>query len=88
VPEGTDEVLDPTWESEDIVAVRKVFTLFDEIIEKTNGRLQIIVLDHASEEVWGGLKNVHLVDEWRGRGLFLRHGGMHNALAFLGAIVP
>jgi hypothetical protein len=56
VPEGTDEVLDPTWESEDIVAVRKVFTLFDEIIEKTNGRLQIIVLDHASEEVWGGLK--------------------------------
>jgi len=66
---GTDEVLDPTWESEDIVAVRKVFTLFDEIIEKTNGRLQIIVLDHASEEVWGGLKNVHLVDEWRGKGL-------------------
>lgn len=65
----TDEVLDPTWESEDIVAVRKVFTLFDEIIEKTNGRLQIIVLDHASEEVWGGLKNVHLVDEWRGKGL-------------------
>lgn len=51
---GTDDVLDPTWESEDIVAVRKVFTLFDEIIEKTNGRLQIIVLDHASEEVWGG----------------------------------
>lgn len=38
-------------------------------IKKTTGRLQIIVLDHADEEVWGGLTNVHLVEEWRGKGL-------------------
>ena len=61
--------LDPKWENEDVVAVRKVFALFDDIIEKTKGSLQIIVLDHANEEVWGGLKNVNHVEEWRGRGL-------------------
>ncbi|PJL67470.1 hypothetical protein B9Y75_20335 [Stenotrophomonas maltophilia] len=60
---------DPAWQNEDIVAVRKVFTLFDEVCSKTNGRLQIIVLDHANEEVWGGLENVHPVEEWRGKGL-------------------
>ena len=63
------EELDPTWKNEDVVAVRKVFALFDNIITKTDGRLQIIVLDHADEEVWGGLRNVHLVEEWRGKGL-------------------
>lgn len=63
------EELDPTWKNEDVVAVRKVFALFDNIITKTEGRLQIIVLDHADEEVWGGLRNVHLVEEWRGKGL-------------------
>lgn len=65
----TDDELDPTWHNEDVVAVRKVFGLFDNIIKSTKGRLQIIVLDHANEEVWGGLKNIHLVEEWRGKGL-------------------
>lgn len=65
----TDDEIDPNWNNEDVVAVRKVFALFDNIIKKTEGRLQIIVLDHANEEVWGGLKNVHLVEEWRGKGL-------------------
>jgi len=65
----TGDELDPTWKNEDVVAVRKVFALFDDIIKKTEGRLQIIVLDHADEEVWGGLENVHPVEEWRGKGL-------------------
>lgn len=64
-----NDELDPDWKNEDVVAVRKVFALFDKVSEKTKGRLQIIVLDHADEEVWGGLKNVHLVEEWRGKGL-------------------
>lgn len=67
--ELSHDELDPMWNNEDVAAVRKVFALFDNIIEKTKGRLQIIVLDHANEEVWGGLKNVHLVEEWRGEGL-------------------
>jgi len=69
VGELTGDELDPAWRNEDVVAVRKVFALFDDIITKTNGRLQIIVLDHADEEVWGGLGNVHPVEEWRGKGL-------------------
>ncbi|MBN6111245.1 DUF3732 domain-containing protein [Xanthomonas bonasiae] len=64
-----EEELDPEWKNEDVVAVRKVFALFDHIITRTTGRLQIIVLDHADEEVWGGLPNVYLVEEWRGKGL-------------------
>lgn len=64
-----EEDLDPEWNNEDVFAVRKVFTLFDHIITRTTGRLQIIVLDHADEEVWGGLANVHRVEEWRGKGL-------------------
>ncbi|HHV7519238.1 TPA: DUF3732 domain-containing protein [Burkholderia orbicola] len=64
-----DEHLDPEWSNEDVAAVRKVFELFDQIIKKTSGRLQIIVLDHADEEVWGGLANVRCVEEWRGQGL-------------------
>lgn len=63
------EDLDPEWNNEDVAAVRKVFALFDHIITRTSGRLQIIVLDHADEEVWGGLANVHPVEEWRKRGL-------------------
>lgn len=66
---GSGDALDPAWRNEDVVAVRKVFSLLDTIIQKTDGRLQVIVLDHADEEVWGDLSNVHLVEEWRGRGL-------------------
>jgi len=31
-----------------------------------NGRLQVLVLDHAGPDVWSGLQGVHLVEEWRG----------------------
>lgn len=64
-----EEDLDPEWNNEDVAAVRKVFILFNYIIAKATGRLQIVVLDHADEEVWGGLANVHRVEEWRGQGL-------------------
>lgn len=63
------EVLDPEWLDEDVKAVRKVFDLLDKIFRKTNGRLQVVVLDHADDEVWGQLSNVHLVEEWRGKAL-------------------
>lgn len=66
---STTDTPDPEWKNEDVVAVRKVFSLFDHVINRTDGRMQIIVLDHADEEVWGELANVHLVEEWRGRGL-------------------
>jgi hypothetical protein len=58
-----------TWRDQDVVAVRKVFALLGEEVRAANQRLQIIVLDHADEDVWGGLASVELIEEWRGRGL-------------------
>jgi len=57
---------DERWKDEDVEAVRKVFALLADETERAKGRLQIIVLDHAHEEVWGKLPGVKLVDEWRG----------------------
>jgi hypothetical protein len=51
---------------EDVDAVRKVFRLLAKATQKYPGRLQIIVLDHADDEVWGGIENLVCVDNWRG----------------------
>ncbi|WP_222944568.1 DUF3732 domain-containing protein [Pantoea vagans] len=60
---------EPDWQDEDIIAVRKVFEVLNKFIESTKGLFQFIVLDHANEEVWNSLDNVHLVEEWRGAAL-------------------
>jgi hypothetical protein len=57
------------WRDQDVVAVRKVFSLLGEEVRTAKGRLQVIVLDHADDDVWGGLPNVQLTEEWRGRAL-------------------
>ncbi len=66
--DGSDSAEVP-WRDEDVEAVRKVFALLGSEVRTANGRLQIIVLDHAGEDVWGGLDGVGLTEEWRGRGL-------------------
>lgn len=57
------------WHDQDVEAVRKVFALLGSEVRAAKGRLQIIVLDHAGEDVWGGLDGVGVTEEWRGRGL-------------------
>ena len=65
-----DESTDPvTWRDEDVVAVRKVFELLGEQAAAANGRLQIIVLDHADKDVWGDLAGVVLAEHWRDHAL-------------------
>jgi hypothetical protein len=65
-----DEFQEPTqWRDQDVVAVRKVFQLLGEEALTARGRLQIVVLDHAGEEVWGGLPGVSLIEDWRGDAL-------------------
>jgi hypothetical protein len=32
---------------------------------ESGGQLQVIVVDHAAAEVWKGVSNVNLVEEWR-----------------------
>lgn len=49
----------------DVEAVRKVFSALSDEVEAAKGNLQVIVLDHAGVEVWGGVKKASLVEEWR-----------------------
>lgn len=65
-----DQKADPvTWRDEDVEAVRKVFALLGQQVAAANGRLQVIVLDHADEDVWGGLDKVILAEQWRDHAL-------------------
>jgi hypothetical protein len=57
--EGEEE-LDPVLKDEDIDAVQKVFGALSAAVGQSKGALQIIVLDHAAENVWGGLANLNL----------------------------
>jgi hypothetical protein len=52
-------------DDEDVEAVQKAFRVMAEVVTDSKERLQIIVLDHAAEAIWGGIPGVHLVDEWR-----------------------
>lgn len=73
-----DGAADPiTWRDEDVVAVRKVFHLLGEQVAAADSRLQVIVLDHADEDVWGDLANVVLAEEWRERAL-VPHEWLHQ----------
>jgi hypothetical protein len=56
---------DPEFTDVDVLAVRKIFSTLSSVINEVPGRLQVIVLDHAAEEVWTGIPSVHLVEEWR-----------------------
>lgn len=50
---------------EDILAVRNVFTTIGQEVIDAGGNLQAIILDHAGEDVWGGIKGVTRIQEWR-----------------------
>lgn len=53
------------FQDEDAIAVRKVFEVISDVLAASKGGFQVIVLDHAAENIWGGISGVHLVDEWR-----------------------
>ena len=57
--------VDVELKDEDIAAVRKVFEVLGDATTSAAGDLQVVVLDHAGEEVWGEVQGVHLVEEWR-----------------------
>ena len=61
---------EPEWRDQDAEAVRKVFVAMSKAIDASSNKLQVIVLDHASRSVWGGIPLVHEVADWRdGRAL-------------------
>lgn len=70
----SSEEEDPEWRDEDVIAVRKIFRTIADELKLSKGRLQAIVLDHATEDVWGEIENVHLVENWRGAAKLVPEG--------------
>ena len=56
---------DPKLADDDAQRVRAIFQLLAKVCDGTKNHLQIIVLDHAGDSVWGEIPSVHLVEEWR-----------------------
>lgn len=51
---------------EDKEAVQMIFTTLSRYIADTNSNVQILVMEHADQDVWGEIKNIHLAARWRG----------------------
>ena len=51
--------------SGDIPKARRIFETLSAGIKRMQGRLQIIVTEHADELTWGGIENVVEVENWR-----------------------
>lgn len=58
--------LDPKLADEDREKVKQIFRQLGATVGLTKNRLQTIVVDHATQEIWGGLRGIHKVDDWRG----------------------
>lgn len=51
--------------SKDLLQVKKIFKALVLGRDRTEGRLQIILFEHAPAIAWEGLENINLVEEWR-----------------------
>lgn len=56
---------------EDKLAVRKVFEAMAKFLQSVDSKVQIIVAEHADDDIWGDISEVHLVERWRGNTLKL-----------------
>jgi len=52
--------------NKDLQAARRIFDILTKSIKDTEGKLQIIVLEHADNEVYSGFENVIEVQNWHG----------------------
>lgn len=62
-PESSD--IENAEKSDDIDRVKRIFSVLQKAIERTNGKLQIIVLEHVGKSAWEGLKDVIPIKRWR-----------------------
>ncbi|MFD2616532.1 DUF3732 domain-containing protein [Terrilactibacillus laevilacticus] len=76
---------DSDSEYEELHAVNKVFKALSSGIKRTNGKLQVIVSEHAGKDVIGDLENVNIVERWRyGRKLIPWHWNDEMPIELLG----
>ena len=56
---------------EDKLAVKKIFSAMSKYLQTTDHKVQIIVTEHADEDIWGDVQDIHLVERWRGNNIKL-----------------
>lgn len=61
--ESTEEV---KIDDEDKLAVQKIFMTMNKFLQDTQNAVQIIVTEHADEDIWGDVPASYLVERWRG----------------------
>ncbi|MDR0632202.1 MAG: DUF3732 domain-containing protein [Holosporaceae bacterium] len=60
-----EEKADPTFDDEDVTAVKKIFTTLANSVHDTEGAWQVIILDHARSEIYEDIEGVVEIEEWR-----------------------
>jgi hypothetical protein len=53
------------FKDDDVVALQKAFLAVAGTVRRAKGKLQIVILDHAAETVWGKIPEVNSVEDWR-----------------------
>lgn len=69
-PQQSRKVAELTEEAqiddEDKLAVQKIFMTMNKFLQDTQNAVQIIVTEHADEDIWGEVPSSYLVERWRG----------------------
>jgi hypothetical protein len=60
------DLKDGFTKDEDREGIKKVFGTFSKYLKEKDPNMQIIVMEHADEDIWGEIDNIHLVARWRG----------------------
>ena len=67
IPEGSTAEEDAILiQDEDKSAVKKIFAALTKYIKNAKSELQIIIMEHADEDIWGEFDYIKLVERWRG----------------------
>jgi hypothetical protein len=67
IPEGSTAEEDAILiHDEDKTAVKKIFAALSAYIKNAKSELQIIIMEHADEDIWGEFDDITLVERWRG----------------------
>lgn len=53
-------------QDEDKTAVKKIFAALSAYIKNAKSELQILIMEHADEDIWGEFDDITLVERWRG----------------------
>lgn len=53
------------FNQEDIAELKKIFEVLNLFIDRTNGKVQVILLEHAGEDSWKDFQNIKKIHRWR-----------------------